>query len=393
MEHRPLAEGDEIAVGEVRLRALHTPGHTPHHTSYAVVDPRAQQVVAVFSGGCVLVGACGRTDLVSPDLTEDLTRAQYRSASRIAALPDSTAVAPTHGAGSFCAASAAAADTWTTVSRERTRNPAFLAASEDEFVRTQLSGLPAYPSYYAHMAELNRAGGASWEPRPPPALSPDQLEGLMAAGTTVIDGRPRQAFAAGHIPGTVNVELDPSFGTYVGWLVPFGSRLAFVLDATQDPLEAARQCGRIGIGTIDGVLSGGVEAWAASGRPLAAYPVTDVTGMHTAGRAGGVRLLDVRQQAEWDSGRVPGAVHIHVPELPGRLEELGRPGVRGVPGGPGVRGVPGGSVEPVYVYCRTGHRAAMAASILDAAGLPAVLVDGGFPDWVERGLPVEGGAG
>jgi hydroxyacylglutathione hydrolase len=374
VEHRPMADGDEIAVGQVRLRALHTPGHTPHHTSYAVLDTGDRRVVAVFSGGCLLLGACGRTDLVSPDLTEELTRAQYRSAGRIAALGDPTAVAPTHGAGSFCAASAAAAETWTTVARERTRNPAFLAQSEEDFVRGQLSGLLAYPAYYAHMAELNRSGGAGWEPRPPPMLEPGALERLVAAGTVVIDGRPRHAFAAGHIPGTVNVELDPSFGSYVGWLVPFGSRLAFVLGPDQDPLEAVRQCARIGIETVDGVLADGVEAWVvASGRGLATYPVTDVAGMEAAGRAGGVRLLDVRQEREWDDGRVPGAIHIHVPDLAGRVGELG------------------GSGEPVYVCCRTGHRAAMAASVVDAAGLPAVLVDGGFPDWVERGFPVEAG--
>ncbi len=153
-----------------------------------------------------------------------------------------------------------------------------------------------------------------------------------------------------------------------------------MVDHDQEPLEAVRQCARIGIETIDGVLAGGVEAWAASGRPLSRYPVSDVAGMEAAGRSGAVRLLDVRQRSEWDDGRVPGAVHIHVPELPRRVEELRPAGNLAAGGG-----------EPVYVYCRTGHRAAMAASIVDAAGLPAVLVDGGFPDWVELGFPVEGG--
>ncbi len=367
--HGALRGGDEVPVGQVVLRALSTPGHTPHHTRYAVVE--GGEVHAVFSGGCVMVGACGRTDLISPDLTEDLTRRQYRSAHRIAALGDPVAVAPTHGAGSFCAASAAGTETWTTVGRERTRNPAFLAHSEDDFVRGQLSGLLAYPAYYTHMADLNRRGAAGWEAQPPVSLSADELQRLVDRGTTVVDGRPRHDFAAGNIPGSVNIELDSAFGTYVGWLFPFATRLALVLGLDQLPIEALRQCARIGIETFDGVLDGGAKAWAASGRPLGRYPVTDVEGLHEAVTAGGVRVLDVRQPLEWADGRVPGALHLHVPELPARLGEL-RP-----------------SNEPVYVYCRTGHRTAMATSLLAGADIPPVLVDGGFPDWLALGFPVE----
>ena len=368
-DHRALAGGDEVTVGRVRLQALHTPGHTPHHTSYAVVDDG--KVRAVLSGGCIMVGACGRTDLISPDLTEDLTRHQYRSAHHIATFGDPIAVAPTHGAGSFCAASAAGAETWTTVGKERTRNPAFLAGDEDEFVRKQLSGLLAYPAYYSHMADLNRRGLPAWEAQPPSSLSAKDLERLVEQGTAVVDGRPRHDVAAGYVPGSVNIELDSAFGTYVGWLFPFGTPLALILGPDQHATEAVRQRARIGIETIEGVLDGGAESWAASGRPLGGYPVTDVDGMYAAVTAGGVRVLDVRQDLEWADGRVPGAVHIHIPDLPARLDELRR------------------SDEPVYIYCRTGHRTAMAASLLAGAGVAPVLVDGGFPDWLDRGFPVE----
>ena len=368
-EHRPLADGDEVAVGAVTLRALFTPGHTPHHTSYGVVEAGA--VRAVFSGGCVMVGACGRTDLISPDLTEDLTRRQYRSAHRIGSFADPTAVAPTHGAGSFCAAGAADADTWTTVGRERTRNPAFLAGDEDDFVRGQLAALLAYPTYYGQMADLNRQGVGGWEAQPPRLLSPDELASLIEDGTMVVDGRPRHDFAAGHIPGSVNIELDAAFGTYVGWLFPFGAPLALNLGPDQLAIEALRQCARIGIESFVGVLDGGAAAWATSGRPLGSYPTTDIKGLRAAMAAGDVRVLDVRQPLEWSDGRVPGALHLHVAELPARVDELQ------------------GSDTPVYVYCRTGHRTAMAASLLARAGVPAVLVDGGFPDWLALGLPVE----
>jgi hydroxyacylglutathione hydrolase len=331
----------------------------------------AGETLAVFSGGCVMVGACGRTDLISPELTDDLTRRQYRSAHRIAAFGDPTAVAPTHGAGSFCAAGAAGAETWTTVGKERARNPAFLARDEDDFVRGQLAALLAYPAYYAQMADLNRLGVAGWEARPPASLSPDALAELMARGTAVVDGRPRHDFAAGHIAGSVNIELDAAFGTYVGWLFPYGTPLALVLGSDQLAIEALRQCARIGIETFEGVLDGGTKAWEGSGRPLGRYTTTDIEGLHAAMSAGDVRVLDVRQPLEWDDGRVPGALHIHVAELPERAGELRGPDI------------------PVYVYCRTGHRTAMACSLLAGAGIPSVLVDGGFPDWLALGFPVE----
>lgn len=369
LPHRAVLEGDEIRVGAIRLRPLFTPGHTPHHLSYQLVE--GSDVVAVFTGGSVLVGACGRTDLIAPDRTRELTRQQYRSAQRIADLPDPTALAPTHGAGSFCAASAGSNESWTTVEKERTRNPGFLARDEDAFVQQQLSGLRAYPDYYRHMAALNRAGQTGWEPKPLPRCSPAQFEQLQTGGAAVVDARPRRAFAAAHIPGAINVELDESFAIYLGWLFPLGTRFALVSASDRDAEEVARQGGRIGLGAIEGVLEGGISAWQRSGRPTRSYGVTDVDGLHRALEDGGARALDVRQDQEWQEGHVPGALHVHVPDLPVGLGDLPRDG-------------------RLYPYCRSGFRAAIAASLLDAAGLPVALVDGGYPDWQARGHAVEG---
>lgn len=368
LQHRALREGDEVRVGALRLRALHTPGHTPHHTSYQVVE--GDEVRAVFSGGSVLVGACGRTDLVAPELTESLTVAQYRSAQRIGALPDPTVIGPTHGAGSFCSASAASGESWTTVARERRRNPAFLARDEGDFVRTQLDGLAAYPAYYRHMAPINRRGAPDWEPLPPPRLAPGEVDREQAGGAVLVDVRPRQAFAEAHVPGAVNVELDPQLGTYLGWLFPFGTRFVVVLDGAGDALEVVRQAGRIGIESIAGVLD--LDAWRAGGRPIARTRIVDVDSLHAAAQRG-ARVLDVRQDGEWRSGHVPGAAHVHVVDLPQRLGDFG--------GGHG----------PVYVYCQTGYRAAMAASLLRGSGVDAVAVDGGYSEWERRGLPVAKG--
>ena len=180
----------------------------------------------------------------------------------------------------------------------------------------------------------------------------------------------RRDFANGHIPGSINVELDDEVGTYLGWLWPEGTRFALVLAADQDPVEPLRQCARVGIETIEGSLEGGIESWRREGRPLARYDVGAVDQLRQALGDGRGRALDVRRDDEWREGRVPGAAHVHVADLPARIAEVA-------------------GETPVYVYCRSGHRAAMGASLLDAAGVPVVLVDGGFPDWEERGYPVE----
>ncbi len=366
LEHRAVRDGEEIRVGSVRLRAVHTPGHTAHHTAYAVLE--GSEVRALFSGGSVLVGACGRTDLISPQLTEPLARDQYRSAQLIGRLPGPTAIGPTHGAGSFCSASAAGNETWTTVERERLRNPAYLARDEDDFVRTQLAGLPAYPAYYRRMAPINRRGATAWEAASPPRIGPAQVGRLGAGGAVVVDLRPRRRFAEEHVAGAISVELDPQFGTYLGWLFPFGTRFVLVADPDQDTEEAARQLGRIGLETIAGVI--GIAEWREAGGRAGSCRVADIDELRLVTRSGGVRVLDVRQDTEWGDGHVPGAHHVHVADLPARVAEL--------------RGE-----EPVYVYCQSGYRAMIGASILAAAGITAVAVEGGFPAWRERGYPVE----
>lgn len=371
-EHRAAREGDEFAVGTVTLRPLFTPGHTPHHLSYEIVA--GGQAVAVLSGGCVLVGAMGRTDLVSPELTEPLAHAQYHSARRIGALPDPTTVGPTHGAGSFCTSSAAAGETWTTVGRERGRNPAFLAAGEEDFVRRQLSGLSPHPAYYAEMGPINRAGSRPWPARPLEVLQAGTVRDRMRRGVSVVDTRERHEFAAGHVPGSVNIELDGSFSAYLGWLFPFGTRFLLISTTPEEVDEASTQAFRIGIDTIDGRLANGIDGWRDAGLELAAYPSI---GMGDLGEdvvgSPDTRVLDVRQDAEWLAGHVPGADHVPIQDVPERARELA------------------GDARTTYVHCASGFRSAMAASLLDAAGAAVVHVDGLFETWARAGHPVERG--
>jgi glyoxylase-like metal-dependent hydrolase (beta-lactamase superfamily II)/rhodanese-related sulfurtransferase len=377
-EHRPADEGNSVEIGALRVTAMATPGHTPEHLAWVVTElsgtaGASDEPVAVFTGGSLLVGSVGRTDLLGPALTDALTSDQQRSLQRIAGLPVTAQVLPTHGAGSFCSAGPLSASRTTTIAAERGSNPTFglIDAAPAAFRAEALAELGRVPTYYAHMAAINRRG-----PRVlgrlilPPALDPAAFESAAASGTTIVDARDRNAFAAGHIRGAINIELESAFSGYVGWLVPFGAPVVFVLpDGAPEALEeATTELLRIGYEWVPGWLEGGIDAWRASGRPVASYPTTDMRTLHRARAAGEDHsvLLDVRQPVEWQTeGVVPGSEHIFVADLPARLSEL-----------------PAGS--PITVYCRSGHRASMAASLLDRAGFDVRLVsEGGAGGWPE----------
>ena len=367
--HRPLAEGDELRLGDLRIVAVETPGHTPEHTTYLVYEPGADAPTAAFTGGSLMVGGAGRTDLLGDGVREELTRSQYWSLRRLAGLPDTVQVLPTHGAGSFCGVGEAPEERLSTMAEERIRNPALAAPDEESFVRQQLSGLRAFPHYYRHMAPINRAGPAPLGGMPrPPALGPAEVEARMRAGVWLVDGRRRRSFAEGHVPGSLNVELRDDFGSYVGWLVPFGDPLVLVVPEPEERRleEAVVQLVRIGYDRIEGFLEGGVEAWRASGRPVRSYPVATIEDLCREVRDGSEPvILDVRQRVEWDAGHIPGSRHAFVGDLPGRLDD-----------------VAGGSGE-VWTICASGHRSSMASSLLDRAGVPTRLVAArGVPDWL-----------
>jgi len=354
----PLAEGGEVRVGGLRLVAMETPGHTPEHTAYALFAEEAESPAAVFTGGSLIVGSAGRTDLLGPEPTDRLTRDQYRSLRRLLSFPDDTEVLPTHGAGSFCATVAPQQDRTSTIGRERASNPTLTDIDEDAFVREQLSGLLAYPRYYAHMAPINRAGPRVFGEIPlPPPLVPDEAAALLGDGAWMIDGRGGADFADAHVPGSLNIPLDDSFGSYVGWLVPFGDPVMLVPPEPEQEsvAEAGAQLFRIGYERFDGYLAGGIDAWRGSGRDVRSYPVATVDDVVAAARSGADRVLDVRQRTEWETGHLPGSTHVFVADLPGRLDELPRD-------------------REVLATCSSGHRASIAASILDRAGVPVRLV-------------------
>jgi hydroxyacylglutathione hydrolase len=369
----PLAEGDELSLGTLRIVAAETPGHTPEHLSYLVYEDEAKEPTAVFTGGSLIVGSAGRTDLLGPEATLDLTREQHHSLGRLSALPDQALVLPTHGAGSFCSSSPPGEERTSTIGRERASNPALTDAEmgEEAFVERRLSGLLAYPSYYSHIAPINRTGPRVFGDVPVPrGLAPSRVAERVEAGAWVVDGRERRAFAAGHIPASVAIELDDSFASYVGWIVPFGVPIVLVLPEDRPEheaaVEASTQLFRIGYEAVDGFLQGGVAAWVEAGLPMRSYPIATIDELATAVDEERARVLDVRQQIEWDAGHLEGSRHVFVGEVNARLTELPRD-------------------QEVWTVCASGHRAAMAASLLDRAGIPVRLVTpGGVPDALAR---------
>jgi hydroxyacylglutathione hydrolase len=367
---RPLAEGDEIKIGDVRIVAMETPGHTPEHLSYLVYEGGAMDPAAVFTGGSLMVANAGRTDLLGPAYTDELTRAQYHTLRRLAELPAETQVLPTHGAGSFCGSGPAESDRTSTLKLELTRNRALTAPDEETFVREQLTGLLAYPTYYRSMAPINRAGprllsGVS-EPKP---LTPAAVAARRDAGAWIVDGRWRIPFARAHIPGSINPELDDTFGSYVGWAVPFDAPIVLVLpEPEEESLQIAMtQLARIGYDHVVGYLHGGMEAWRSAGLSVGSYRVAGLEEMCRAFRSGAAEhILDVRQKTEWEAGHIPDSQHVFVGDLPARMDEIPRDG-------------------DVWTICATGHRAALSSSLLAREGIQVRLVEGtGVTDFLKH---------
>lgn len=271
-DHRPVDDGDEVEVAGVRLRARATPGHTPEHLAWEVYDETAGRATpdAVLTGGSLLVGSVGRTDLLGDEATDPLTLQQFESLRALAGLPDAVAVWPTHGSGSFCAAGPIQGAPTSTIGTERRSNPLFAIADAATFRDRLVAGFAPYPAYYAEMGPMNRAGPAVLGARPAlPPLDPDGVDTAIAGAARVVDARARRAVAAGHIPGSLTIKLDDTFASYVGWILPVGTPLVLVLPepAAATAEDAVDQLVRIGFDRLVGVLEGGVERWAAAGVP------------------------------------------------------------------------------------------------------------------------------
>lgn len=363
----PVGDGETIEVSqELRLRVLATPGHTFNHLSFAL--EAGGQVTGVFTGGSLLYGSTGRPDLLGPENTAPLAHAQYGSAQRLARdLPADTQIYPTHGFGSFCAATQADAAS-STIGREMRVNPA-LTLTEGAYVDALLAGLDAFPTYYAHMGPANLAGPAAPDLAPPRPASAADIRRAIDAGHWVVDLRSRTAFATGFVPGSYCFPLDGSFASYLGWALPWGTPVTLLGDSPEQVAQAQRELVRIGIDRPAAAASGRPEQWV-DGQALASIRLAKFGDLAATLASSGQRpvVLDVRRQLEWAAGHVASAVHIPFSQLHDRTAE-----------------VPDGDV---WVYCHSGYRAVVAASMLAAAGRTVTSIDDDYDNAAGAGLAI-----
>ena len=378
---RLLKDGDRFMVGNVELEALHTPGHTPEHLSFLVTDrPAAVGPWGILTGDFVFVGDVGRPDLLEraagyANTMEAGARTLFRSLQQFKLLPDHLQVWPGHGAGSACGKSLGAIAS-STVGYERLANWGLAITNQDEFVRVVLGGQPEPPRYFAEMKRINKEGPRLLGGfRVPPHLPVESLRALLRQGDMVVDTRPAAMFAAGHVPGTINIPLDSGFTTWAGWLLPYDRDVYLLVDERcQGCIErAVHDLATIGLDRVAGVFGArAIDAWAATGGMLGTIPQTTVVDAAAMLERGEATVIDVRGRAEWEAGHPRGVRNVPLGYLSSASSKL-----------------PLG--KPIIVHCQGGARSSIAASVLRARGVTNVLnMTGGYAAWERAGLPSVG---
>jgi hydroxyacylglutathione hydrolase len=374
-------DGSSFMVGNVRVEVVHTPGHTPEHISFLITDTAAaDEPIGIVTGDFVFVGDVGRPDLLEKaagitGTMDGAARALFRSLEKFKAYPDWLQIWPGHGAGSACGKGLSAVP-HSTVGYERRFNWAFSYDDEDAFVQAVLAGQPEPPKYFAEMKRINKAGPALLGGfRTPPRLALAEMVGALRTGAMVIDTRDAAAFAAAHIPGTVNIPLNNSFNTWAGWLVAF-DREFYLIAEDEKILDAVRDLAMIGLDAVAGVFDTDViNAWFAVGKAIERVPQMAPEEVARRLSSGEIDVLDVRGKTEWESGHLPGSPNIPLGYLTDRLSEIPRD-------------------KPLAVYCQAGARSAIAVSLLRARGVTNVInMTGGFEAWERMGDDVAGSTG
>ena len=361
----------------MRLRILHTPGHTPEHICFVVTDGAAAETpLGAFTGDFVFVGDVGRPDLLekaagAQGTMEQSARQLWASLVRFRSLPDHLQIWPGHGAGSACG-KALGAVPQSTLGYEKLASWAFRADDEEDFVGKVLSDQPEPPRYFSTMKRVNREGPRVLGVLPrPPHLRVDGIAGLLDGEAWAIDLRTRDAFGGGHIPGSLSLPLRYAFTTWAGWLLPYDRDLHLLAETETQALEASRLLALIGLDRVAGWVNvdAALAAWRTAGRKVGtgrAVTPREAQALIESRRA---VILDVRSRAEWDGGHLPGALHVNLGSLPDRLGEIPRE-------------------RPVMAYCRSGGRSGIAQSILLRAGFEdAANIEGGWVAWRRAGLP------
>ena len=364
-ERTPVADGETTQVGQMSVKAVATPGHTHNHLSF-VVEHNGEQ--AVFSGGSVLYGSVGRTDLLGAEHTVGLTHDQWASARRLAKeAEEHAALYPTHGFGSFCSSGPATGASESTLGEQLRSNHVYTEQDEERFVSELIANLHAYPNYYVHMGPANAAGPSEPDLSVPESLSPEELKARLDAGEWVVDLRNRVAYSSEHLKGTISFEYGngASFTTFLGWVFPYDRQLTLV-GSREDVENAIRDLSRIGIDSPDAAVGEAPQKLAPEA-PVSSYPRVGWQGL-VSDRPEQEPILDVRRTEEYESAHIDGAVNIPLHELLNRMDE-----------------VPDGRV---WVHCGSGYRSGVAASLLERAGRQVVQIDAMFDEAADAGLPM-----
>lgn len=372
MPHQLVYDGDVFMVGNIKFEVMHTPGHTPEHISFILTDTAgADKPMGIFTGDFVFVGSIGRPDLLEKaakiaDTADAGARQMFKSVQRFKQLPDYLQVWPGHGAGSACGKGLGAIPS-STVGYEKLFNDMLQYEDEDAFVNALLAGQPEPPKYFAMMKRLNKEGAAVLNGIPAPTKQADNKLTAALAETIVVDTRSAESFAAGHIPGTINIPHNSAFTNWAGWFLPY-DKPYYVITAADNIDALTRDLISIGLDNIAGYFGLSVL----DGAELQSYQIAKPAELVESLAAGKATLVDVRNQAEWDEGHIPQAKHIMLGYLTERVEE-----------------VPVANGYPVVVQCRSGARSAIAASILQAQGIENVInMAGGLNEWEADQLPV-----
>jgi hydroxyacylglutathione hydrolase len=374
--HHPMHDSEALTLGNVRIEARHTPGHTPEHLVFLGYElARAPTTPALMlSGDFLFVGSLGRPDLIGEAAKVGLANALYDSVTRVlSVLPDGLEVHPAHGAGSMCGLGMSARP-MSTLGFERVANPYLRAGlGRDAFVAEILGHVPPFPPYYKRMKQLNARGPAALDlPQSLKAIEAPEFHALVESGCVVVDVRDQLSFGAGHIPGAFGVGVSGSQSTWVAWVVPYETPLLIACDHPSDAEATRRALVRVGLDDVRGYLDGGMSSWIEGGYPVAHTRQVSPLELAAELPRGRVTVVDVRSDEEFDDGRVTGAWHLMAGTLGEHATTLPRDGVT------------------LALMCGTGYRSTVAASVLERSGFTNLVnVTGGMGAWQHAGLPVD----
>jgi hydroxyacylglutathione hydrolase len=365
--HVAVHDGDEIRMGDVSLRFLETPGHTPESVSIVVTDHAvSDEPVSVLTGDTMFIGDVGRPDLLGGRMSaEDLASSLYDSLhQKLLKLPDATAVYPAHGAGSLCGRNISS-ETSSTIGQQRQFNYALRPMPREEFIALTTADLPEAPAYFSRDVQMNREGSSALAELPaPPALTPAQVAALQEKGAVLLDTRPSAEYGAGHVPGSMHMGQSGQLASWAGALLSPQTPIVLVEEDEERMAEARTRLARVGLESVAGYLAGGIRAWDEAQRPLARteqIPVDELKARIAEGAD--VTVVDVRRPGEWQAGHIAGAVHLPLHELEKRAASLDRD-------------------RPVAIICASGYRSSIATSVLERLGFRRFAnVVGGMNAW------------